>query len=99
MKPSWLGHLGGFYGRDTASWASRSTSSTRRIGTALSEEGPVLVLARHGGPGDSFALVHLLLTRYHRSVRIVLKDILQLDPLIDVRLNRLGVLLSPCPIR
>jgi 1-acyl-sn-glycerol-3-phosphate acyltransferase len=57
--------------------------------TPLSEAGPVLVLARHGGPGDSFALVHLLLTRYHRSARIVLKDILQLDPLIDVLLNRL----------
>lgn len=58
--------------------------------TPLSEKEPVLVLARHGGPGDSFALVHLLLTRYHRGVRIVLKDILQLDPLIDVLLNRLG---------
>ncbi len=57
--------------------------------TPLSEEAPVLVLARHGGPGDSFALVHLLLTRYHRSVRIVLKDILQLDPLIDILLHRL----------
>jgi 1-acyl-sn-glycerol-3-phosphate acyltransferase len=57
--------------------------------TPLAEGGPVLVLARHGGPGDSFALVHLLLTRYHRSVRIVLKDILQWDPLIDVLLNRL----------
>ena len=57
--------------------------------TPLSEAGPVLVLARHGGPGDSFALVHLLLSRYHRNVRIVLKDILQLDPLLDVLLNRL----------
>jgi 1-acyl-sn-glycerol-3-phosphate acyltransferase len=57
--------------------------------TALSGTEPLLVLARHGGPGDSFALVHLLLTRYHRGVRIVLKDILQLDPLIDVLLNRL----------
>jgi 1-acyl-sn-glycerol-3-phosphate acyltransferase len=58
--------------------------------TALSGTDPVLVLARHGGPGDSFALVHLLLTRYHRGVRIVLKDILQIDPLIDLLLNRLG---------
>jgi 1-acyl-sn-glycerol-3-phosphate acyltransferase len=57
--------------------------------TPLSGVDPVLVLARHGGPGDSFALVHLLLSRYHRGVRIVLKDILQLDPLIDVLLNRL----------
>jgi 1-acyl-sn-glycerol-3-phosphate acyltransferase len=57
--------------------------------TPLSGTDPVIVLARHGGPGDSFALVHLLLTRYDRSVRIVLKDILQLDPLIDVLLHRL----------
>jgi 1-acyl-sn-glycerol-3-phosphate acyltransferase len=58
--------------------------------TALAEVDPVLVLARHGGPGDSFALVHLLLTRYHRSVRIVLKDVLQLDPTLDLLLNRLN---------
>jgi 1-acyl-sn-glycerol-3-phosphate acyltransferase len=57
--------------------------------TALAGREPVLVLARHGGPGDSFALVHLLLTRYKRSVRIVLKDILQLDPALDILLNRL----------
>jgi 1-acyl-sn-glycerol-3-phosphate acyltransferase len=58
--------------------------------TALTGDHPVLVLARHGGPGDSFALVHLLLTRYHRRPHIVLKDTLQLDPLIDLLLNRLG---------
>jgi 1-acyl-sn-glycerol-3-phosphate acyltransferase len=57
--------------------------------TALTGIDPVLVLARHGGPGDSFALVHLLLTRYDRGVRIVLKDILQLDPALDLLLNRL----------
>jgi 1-acyl-sn-glycerol-3-phosphate acyltransferase len=57
--------------------------------TGLADIDPLLVLARHGGPGDSFALVHLLLTRYHRSVRIVLKDILQLDPALDLLLNRL----------
>ena len=58
--------------------------------TALAGVDPVLVLARHGGPGDSFALVHLLLTRYGRNVRIVLKDILQLDPALDILLNRLN---------
>ena len=51
---------------------------------------PVLVLARHGGPGDSFALVHLLGTRYGRRVRIVAKDLLQLDPAIDLLLSRGG---------
>jgi 1-acyl-sn-glycerol-3-phosphate acyltransferase len=58
--------------------------------TKLAEIDPVLVLARHGGPGDSFALVHLLLTRYERRVRIVLKEILQLDPALDILLNRLN---------
>jgi 1-acyl-sn-glycerol-3-phosphate acyltransferase len=62
---------------------------------ALVGSEPVLVLARHGGLGDSFALVHLLLTRYERRVHIVLKDILQLDPTLDVLLNRLGSCFLP----
>ncbi len=50
----------------------------------------MLVLSRHAGPGDSFLLVHTLMNRDHlRRPRIVLKDVLQLDPLIDVYLNRL----------
>jgi 1-acyl-sn-glycerol-3-phosphate acyltransferase len=65
--------------------------------TTFTETDPVLVLARHGGPGDSFALVHLLLTRYHRRVRIVLKDVLQLDPALDLLLNRLGCCFLPAP--
>ena len=65
--------------------------------TALASDDPVLVLARHGGPGDSFALVHLLLTRYSRSVRIVLKEILQLDPALDLLLNRLNCCFLAAP--
>jgi 1-acyl-sn-glycerol-3-phosphate acyltransferase len=57
---------------------------------ALEGEEPVLVLARHGGPGDSFSLVYLLEAIYGRRVRIVAKDILQLDPAIDLLLNRRG---------
>jgi 1-acyl-sn-glycerol-3-phosphate acyltransferase len=50
----------------------------------------MVVLSRHAGPGDSFLLVHTLMNRDHlRRPRIVLKDVLQLDPLIDVHLNRL----------
>jgi 1-acyl-sn-glycerol-3-phosphate acyltransferase len=50
----------------------------------------MVVLSRHAGPGDSFLLVHTLMDRDHlRQPRIVLKDVLQLDPLIDVHLNRL----------
>lgn len=56
------------------------TRSTRR---------PAIVAARHAGPGDSFLLVHGLMHRSARRPRIVLKDTLQLDPFIDVLVNRL----------
>ena len=50
----------------------------------------MIVLSRHAGPGDSFLLVRTLLDRDHlRRPRIVLKENLQLDPLVDVYLNRL----------
>jgi len=52
--------------------------------------GAMVVLSRHAGPGDSLLLVHTLLGRDHaRRPRIVLKDLLQLDPTLDVYLNRL----------
>jgi 1-acyl-sn-glycerol-3-phosphate acyltransferase len=51
--------------------------------------GPIIVLSRHGGPGDSFLLVHRLLSDYQRRPRIVLKAMLQLDPGLDVVINRL----------
>ena len=50
----------------------------------------MVVLSRHAGPGDSLLLVRTLMRRDHaRRPRIVLKDVLQLDPLLDVYLNRL----------
>lgn len=50
---------------------------------------PVIVLSRHGGPGDSLLIVHHLLNVYGKRPRIVLKHVLQLDPALDVVLNRL----------
>jgi 1-acyl-sn-glycerol-3-phosphate acyltransferase len=50
---------------------------------------PVIVLSRHAGPGDSFLLVHRLLADYQRRPRVVLKAMLQLDPGLDVVINRL----------
>jgi len=50
---------------------------------------PLLILSRHAGPGDSFLVVHAVVNWYGREPRIVLKDTLQWDPLIDVLLNRL----------
>ncbi len=49
---------------------------------------PLVVASRHGGPGDSFILIHTLLNRAGRDPRIVLKDTLQWDPAIDVLLHR-----------
>ncbi|MBO0731421.1 MAG: 1-acyl-sn-glycerol-3-phosphate acyltransferase [Acidimicrobiaceae bacterium] len=56
----------------------------------LDGRAPALVLARHGGPGDSFGLVHLLMSRYAKRVRVVAKSTLQLDPALDILLNRTG---------
>ena len=56
-----------------------------------SPDRPVLVLSRHAGPGDSFLLIDALLNGDHerRRPRIVLKDLLQWDPCVDVLVNRL----------
>jgi 1-acyl-sn-glycerol-3-phosphate acyltransferase len=50
---------------------------------------PLLVLARHGGPGDSFAIASLLLTQCGRRPVIVLKESLRWDPGLDVLLSRM----------
>jgi len=64
-------------------------------GAARMEDRPVLVLARHAGPGDSFALVELLLSRYDRRPRIVLKEVLRWDPGLDIVLGRLSACFLP----
>ncbi|HVB43945.1 MAG TPA: 1-acyl-sn-glycerol-3-phosphate acyltransferase [Streptosporangiaceae bacterium] len=50
---------------------------------------PIIVLSRHAGPGDSFLLVHQLLSVYRRRPRVVMKATIQLDPGVDVVANRL----------
>jgi hypothetical protein len=50
---------------------------------------PLIVLSRHGGPGDSLLLVHHLLTACGRRPRVIMKASLQLDPSLDVVANRL----------
>jgi 1-acyl-sn-glycerol-3-phosphate acyltransferase len=50
---------------------------------------PILVCCRHAGPGDSFTLIHALMHWYQREPRVVLKDTLAWDPMIDVVLNRI----------
>jgi 1-acyl-sn-glycerol-3-phosphate acyltransferase len=52
-------------------------------------EGPIIVVSRHAGPGDSFIIVDALLNTYRREPAIVLKDTLQWDPALDVLMNRI----------
>ncbi len=82
-------------------WLRRVMGSARRtfrisIDVQLPEQRPsparpLLVLSRHAGPGDSFLLIDALLNGDHerRRPRIVLKDLLQWDPCVDVLINRL----------
>ncbi|MGO8886825.1 MAG: 1-acyl-sn-glycerol-3-phosphate acyltransferase [Streptosporangiaceae bacterium] len=66
---------------------------------AVINDRPLLVLARHGGLGDSFTLVHLLLSRYHRRPVVVLKDTLQWDPGLDTVLTRLSACFLPARLK
>lgn len=50
---------------------------------------PVIVLSRHAGPGDSILLMDALANQLRRRPRIVMKELLQWDPMIDIMLNRL----------
>jgi len=60
---------------------------------------PILVCCRHAGPGDSFVLIHTLMSWYHREPRVVLKDTLGWDPAIDVLLRRIPArFITPNPV-
>ena len=50
---------------------------------------PLIVACRHAGPGDSFTLVHALMDWYDREPRVVLKNTMAWDPMIDVILHRI----------
>lgn len=61
--------------------------STRRRGAG--QPRPIMVLSRHAGPGDSILLMDALANSFGRQPRIVMKEFLQWDPMIDVMINRL----------
>lgn len=64
-----------------------SPASTQRASSP--ERRPIMVLSRHAGPGDSILLMDALANTFHRRPRIVMKEFLQWDPMIDVMINRL----------
>ena len=49
---------------------------------------PLLVFARHAGPGDSFLLIHALLCGAGLRPQVVLKQFLRWDPCLDVLISR-----------
>jgi 1-acyl-sn-glycerol-3-phosphate acyltransferase len=52
-------------------------------------ENAMIVASRHAGPGHSLLLIETLMNRDHlRKPRMVAKDLLQLDPAVDVYFNR-----------
>jgi 1-acyl-sn-glycerol-3-phosphate acyltransferase len=59
------------------------------------DDRPRVVMSRHAGPGDSFLLVREILSWTGRRPRIVLKDALRIDPMIDVLLGRLPMVFVP----
>ncbi len=63
-------------------------SSGRFRTTDEDRRAPLLVFSRHAGPGDSLLLVHALLQQQLRP-HIVLRDVLQWAPALDIALNRL----------
>lgn len=91
--------------RLAAWWLARVMGSARRTFNLVIEaqdtteepnpDRPILVFSRHAGPGDSFLLVDGLLNGRGRRPRIILKDMLQLDPCVDVLLNRVPTTFVP----
>jgi len=65
----------------------REGDPPRTVGTGPSR--PVMVLSRHAGPGDSMLLMDALANQNRRRPRIVMKEFLQWDPMVDVMLNRI----------
>ncbi len=74
----------------------RVTPAVPDLGAA-DAQGPVLVLARHAGPGDSFLVIHFLLSEARLRPHIVLKRMLRLDPCLDVLVSRLPHCFLPAP--
>ena len=72
----------------TAARRTFSLKITNADDPTPSSDAPLLVFSRHAGPGDSFLLIDAVLNQANRQPRIILKDLLQVDPCVDILLNR-----------
>ncbi len=55
----------------------------------LATDSPLVVLARHCGPGDSLLIAWLLVLHYRLRLRVVLKSALRLQPTLDLASDHL----------
>ncbi|HVV18242.1 MAG TPA: 1-acyl-sn-glycerol-3-phosphate acyltransferase [Pseudonocardiaceae bacterium] len=76
--------------RDTLSTAYRALRTILDVPLVLTDDStapganPVVVLARHCGPGDSLFIAWLLAVRFRMRPHIVLKSLLRVEPVIDL---------------
>jgi 1-acyl-sn-glycerol-3-phosphate acyltransferase len=56
---------------------------------ALESDRPLIVFSRHAGPGDTIFIADELLTRYRRRPSVAFKEILAIDPSVDLLAHRL----------
>lgn len=92
--------------RGARRWGERLLNVTVEIsddgkaeGVLRAHRAPLLVFSRHSGPGDTFYLVDMLLDRYRREPRIVMKEILELDSAIDLAGSRVPNYFVPPRLR
>ena len=67
----------------------RTTDSAAAERALSARRGPLIVLSRHAGEGDSLLVLHELLVRHRRRPRVVLHEALRLEPLLDILGHRL----------
>lgn len=79
--------------RDTVSTAYAALRSILDVPLVLADgsatpdqlrDNPIVVLARHCGPGDSLFIAWLLAVHYRLRPHIVLKSLLRVEPLVDL---------------
>jgi 1-acyl-sn-glycerol-3-phosphate acyltransferase len=66
-------------------WLNLEEGSVPRV----SQERPVIVLARHCGPGDSLFIAWLIEVHYGLRLHLVLKSLLRLEPTLDLAADHL----------
>ncbi len=93
VRPHWRllrWYVGGLAGRVASELELTIVpEASPEAGAALEDDGPVLVFSRHAGPGDTLFLADHLLSGFHRLPSVVFKEVLTIDPSIDLLSHRL----------